>query len=69
MNKVSQLDISPEDTVSAEKLNLMKTHLEGLREKIAPKDNYQVNWSFNWTGVIIGLIAAGVALMLVIALK
>jgi len=40
INKVSQLDIPPADTVSAEKRNLMKTHLEGLLEKIEPTDNY-----------------------------
>lgn len=38
INKVSQLDIPPADAVSAEKRNLMKTHREGLLEKIAPTD-------------------------------
>ncbi len=69
MNKVSQVDIPSEDTASAEKLNRMKFHLEGLLEEIEPKDNYRVNWSISWAGVIIGLIAAGVAFLLVVAIK
>lgn|GEM_PF-3817476 len=69
MKKVSQLDISPTDTVALEKLNLMKAHLEGLLDKIEPKDNYQVNWSFNWVGVIIGLIAVCAYFVLVAVLN
>ncbi len=69
MNKISRLNIPPADTVAVEKLNLMKTHLESLLEKIEPKDNYKSNWSFNWVGVIIGLIAVCVSVLLILAVK
>ncbi len=69
MEKVSRLDIPLADTVAMEKQNRMKTHLEGLLEKIEIKDNYKLNWSFNWTGLTIGLIAAGVVFLLFMVLR